>query len=179
MSSEITLACRLGYTCHVSPLRMKLFRLWKSDLDALGVLEDWLVDVANARGVCVVTRSGKQSHKKYSRELTNEELVVGLLLTQNRDRPQMLRLAAQLISRKAVSFPRLAAITVRERVGFILAELARQACKVDAQHPLWCLLLQEFGAERPPASSLLHYTRMAEPVMKGGRVSDGTWELVT
>ena len=59
---------------------------------------------------------------------------MGLLLTQNLDRPQMLRLAAQLISRGAVDFEELAAVAVRERVGFILAELARNACRVDPEH---------------------------------------------
>jgi hypothetical protein len=175
----MTLAERLGRTSHISPLRMRLRSLWLTAPCKPDTLEDWLVDVANARGARVVMREGTISLEMYSRELTNEELVVGLLLAQNRDRPQMLRLAAQLISRQAVNFTKLANIAVQERVGFILAELARQACKVKPEHPVWGLILREFGKERAPASSLLHYTRLAEPVMKNGRVSDGSWVLVS
>ena len=180
MGQEITLAQRLGRTAHISPLRMKLLRLWKDSPDAPAVFEDWLVDVANARGARVVMReSMKRSIETYSREITTEELVVGLLLPQNLDRPQILRLAAQFISRGSVDFQKLVTLAVQERVGFMLAELARQACQVDARHSLWSRILEEFGSERVPRSSLLHYTRLAEPIMPDGRVSDGRWTLVS
>jgi len=56
------------------------------------VLEDWLVDIANSRGARIVTREGtKLVNGPDLNELTNEELMIGLLLPQNRDRPQMLR----------------------------------------------------------------------------------------
>jgi hypothetical protein len=179
MEEEITLGQRLGRTVHVSPLRMKLIALWKNSPNPPRVVEDWLVDVANARGARIVTRSGGAALNPYWDKLTNEELVIGLILLQNRDRPQMLRLAAQLISRNSVTFVQLARIGLRERVGFILGELARQACKVERCHPLWSRVLKEFRDERAPVSSLLHYTRLAEPVMKNRRISDGKWCLVS
>src|SRR5206468_12488315 len=111
--------------------------------------------------------------------LTNEELVVGLLLPQNRDRPQMLRLAAQLISRKAVDFGELTWLATRERIGFVLAELARQAGKVEPEHPLWQQIREKFATEKPPRSPLAHYTRLAQPVMKNGRVNADRWVLVS
>ncbi len=175
------MAERLGQTCHVSPLRMKLHRLWQRSRSDAPVLEDWLVDVANGRGARIVVRKTAAAAPVVPTftELTNEELVVGLLLPQNRDRPQILRLAAQLISREAVNFRQLTNLAIRERVGFILAELARQACKVESNHPLWTQIHRKFRDERAPASSLLHYTRLAEPGMKNGGVSDGSWALVS
>jgi hypothetical protein len=180
MAKEMTLAKRLGRTCHVSPLRMKLIRLWKLHPGSAKVLEDWLVDLANSRGARIVTRNARNRVSSSDlNELTNEELVVGLLLPQNRDRPQMLRLAAQLISRKAVDFHELVWLAVRERIGFVLAELARQACKVEPRHPLWRLIGEKFATEKPPESPLTHYTRLAQPVMKNGRVNAEQWVLVS
>lgn len=178
---ETTLAMRLGRTCHVSPLRMKLCRLWERTPGSAKVLEDWLVDLANMRGARIVTRKDSRCFPDEGAfdDLTNEELVVGLLLPQNRDRPQILRLAAQLISRKAVDSRRLARLAIQERVEFILAELARQACKVEPRHSLWRQIRQEFGAERVPASPLVHYTRLAQPIMKNGRVNAEKWVLVS
>lgn len=181
MSEEITLAKRLGRTCHVSPLRMKLDRLWRQNRGSTEVLEDWLVDVANSRGARIVTRKSPANLVRHPdpSELTNEGLVVGLLLSQNRDRPQMLRLAAQLISRQAVNFGELAWLATCERTGFALAELARQACKVEPSHPLWRRIREKFAAEKPPKSPLIHFTRLAQPVMKNGRVNADKWVLVS
>jgi hypothetical protein len=180
MTKEITLAKRLGRTCHVSPLRMKLIRLWKRNRGSTKVLEDWLVDLANARGARIVTRgAGNLVSIPDSKDLTNEELVIGLLLPQNRDRPQMLRLAAQLISQQAVDSRELVWLAVRERIGFVLAELAKQACKVEPSHQLWCRLRARFATERSPSSPLMHYTRLAQPVMRNGRVNAEKWVLVS
>jgi hypothetical protein len=181
MAKEMTLAKRLGQTCHVSPLRMKLIRLWKRNLGSAEVLEDWLVDLANSRGARIVTRGHLASaiEGPSLNELTNEELVVGLLLPQNRDRPQMLRLAAQLISRKTVDFGELTWLAMRERIEFILAELARQACNVEPRHPLWRQIVEKFATRNPPRSPLVHYTRLAQPVMKNGRVNVEKWVLVS
>jgi hypothetical protein len=181
MMEEITLAKRLGCTCHVSPLRMKLHRLWKRNPGSAEVLEDWLVDVANSRGARIVTRNAPANFLNGPdlSELTNEELVVGLLLPQNRDRPQVLRLAAQLISQEAVDLGELTWLATRERIGFALAELARQACKVEPNHPLWRRIRDKFSAEKPPRSPLVHFTRLAQPVMKNGRVNAEKWMLVS
>jgi len=160
---------------------MKLDRLWRRNPGSAEVLEDWLVDVANSRGARIVTRSSSTNfvNGADSSELTNEELVVGLLLPQNRDRPQMLRPAAQLISGKAVDFGELTWLATRERVGFVLAELARQACKVEPEHPLWRRVREKFSTEKSPRSPLTHYTRLAQPVMMNARVNAERWVLVS
>ena len=68
---------------------MKLIRLWRRNPGLTEVLEDWLIDLANSRGARIVTRNDLASPLKGPNlnEVTNEELVVGLLLPQNRDRP--------------------------------------------------------------------------------------------
>jgi hypothetical protein len=144
-------------------------------------VEDWLVDVANERGARIVFRERRAPGEIIgvpNDRLNDEELVVAICQLQNRDRPQMLRLAAQLISRHAVDPRKLALLAERERVGFILAELARQALKVDPHHSTWQLISHRFGGERPPRDSLLHWTRLAEPVMRNGRYDAQRWELV-
>lgn len=176
--SESTLATRLGCTVHVSPLRMKLCRLFRAGHGNAHVLEDWLVDVANARGARIVTRSSDSILLPGESVLSNEELVVGILLPQNLDRPQMLRLAAQLISREAVQFRELRLLAMQERIERILAELARQALRVAPDHVLWRKLDAAFGNQKPLRSPLLHYTRMAEPVPMDGRVNAKRWSLV-
>jgi hypothetical protein len=181
MERPRTLADRLGRTTHVSVLRMKLLKLWRQAPGNAGCLEEWLVDVANARGARIVSRdnSSRDFEAPNVDALPNEELVVGLLLLQNIDSPQILRLAAQLISRQAVEFSILAHLAVQERVGFILAELAKQALRVDPEHSLWKRLNARFGSESSRPCSVLHYTRLAQPVMKEGRVNAERWVLVS
>lgn len=144
-------------------------------------LEDWLVDVANARGARVVVRptpAPAEFSPPPAGVLSNEELVVGICQLQCLDRPQMLRLAAQLISRGAVEEARLCLVARQERVGRVLVELARQALRVAPQHALWRRLLEEFGDEPPLRDTLLHWTRLAEPIMAAGRGHTGEWKLV-
>lgn len=159
---------------------MKLCRLFRASPENRAVLEDWLVDVANARGAKVVTGpgGGETISPPDEANLSNEELVVGILLPQNLDRPQMLRLAAQLISREAVEFATLRRLAVEERIERVLAALARQALLVAPEHALWGKLAGTFGDAKPLRSPLLHHTRMAEPVPVDGRVNAARWSLV-
>ncbi len=182
MEIEPILAQRLGLTWHVSPLRRKLQKL-SEDYPSPGAesLEDWLVDVANARGARIVERpggAGREFCAPSLEMLSQEALVVGLLLLDSRDRPQMLRLAAQLISRQAVALRPLLLRIARERVGIVAAELSRQAIRAEPDHPLWKELHTSLRRQPAPRSPILHWTRLAEPVMKGGRVNAESWKLV-
>ena len=176
------LADRLGKSTHVSPLRRKLRGLRAKFLSmSADSLEDWLIDVANARGARIVVRENRRESDPISvseEALSNEELVVGMCQLQCEDRPQMLRLAAQMISRSSVDLRRLCLIAERERVGSVLAGLARQALRVDAQHETWLAINGKFASEDPLRDTLLHWTRLAEPIMDGGRCNAKTWRLV-
>ena len=180
--AERTLAERLGMTRHVSPLRRRVERLalqWPAP-DARCV-EDWLVEVANARGARIVVRPGGPAPGFRPPDpgvLSNEELVVALCQPNCLDRPQILRLAAQLISRGAIYPAALRLTAARERAEPVLAELARQALKVDPQHAIWREIARNCRSSRPLREPILHWTRLAEPVMKNGRCNAASWRLV-
>jgi hypothetical protein len=173
----------LGKTVHVSPLRFKLKRLVAQfPVQDADCIEDWLIELANARGARIVRRAVESEHDDLLPDehlLTNEELVVGICQLQCLDRPQMLRLAAQLISRGEVQVARLRYLAEQERVGPILAELARQSLRVEPTHPVWQKIAEAFHSEQPLKEPLLHWTRLAEPVMKDGRCNAQRWKLVS
>jgi hypothetical protein len=180
-SKGSTLADRLGMTVHVSVLRLKLEQL-QADYPSptASCVEDWLIDLANARGARIVMRPVATGPfaPPATDVLSNEELVVGICQLQCLDRPQMLRLAAQLISRGAVDLRCLCHLARQERVTRILADLARQALRVDPQHPAWQTLNETFGGEPRLRDTLLHWTRLAEPLMQNGRCNAAAWKLV-
>lgn len=145
-------------------------------------MEDWLIDVANSRGANVVSRESLQDAEPFTpppeQELANSELVVGICQPHCLDRPQMLRLAAQLVSRKAVDIQDLIRVARRERCGRILGEMARQALKVDARHEGWQELQRAFASEPGLGEPVIHWTRLAWPVMRNGRCNASEWRLV-
>jgi len=177
-----TLAARLGKTVHISPLQMKAERLRRRfPCESAECLEDWLVAVANARGARAVVlprNPGPAFEAPPVADLTDEELVVSICQLQRLDRPQMLRLAAQLVSREAVAAGALLLIARRERVEPVLAELSRQALRVDPNHVLWRRIRAAFGGERELRAPLLHWTRLAEPVMRNRQCNAASWRLV-
>jgi len=178
-----TLAQRLGKTMHISPLRFKLQRLaQRFPVAHAGCLEDWRVDLANARGARIIIRdleSKSESDLPDQQLVNNEELVVGICQLQCLARPQILRLAAQLISRGEVEVQRLRRFAEMERIEPILAELARQALKVEPAHPVWQKIAEMFRDEKPLQQPLLHWTRLAQPVMQHGRCNAQEWKLAS
>ena len=111
-------------------------------------------------------------------EFTQEELVVAICQLQGMDRPQLLRLAAQLISRGELDFTALARAARRERVGSVLNAMAQEALKVSPGHPCWSFLAKTFAEVSQPRDVVMHWTRLAEPVMAHGRVNAAGWRLV-
>jgi hypothetical protein len=144
-------------------------------------LEDWLVDVAHARGAKVVHRTEKPRadfHPPTADELSNEDLVVTICMLQREDRPQLLRLAAQLVSRGAVRTRKLVMATRRERADPVIGEMARQALRVDPSHSVWRALADAFPERRKPRSPVIHWQRLAWPVMPERGANAERWELV-
>jgi len=182
MSRKGTLAARLGVTSHVSVLRRKLERLARAfPSGSSESVEEWLVDVANERGAGIVTREVSlrwPERPPKRRELPDEELVAGLCLLQSLDRPHMFRLAGQLVSRGELDTSSLILLGRRERLEGILGTLARQALRVQPDHPAWQVLGGAFGDARPLREPLLHWTRLAEPIPVNGRCNAGAWKLV-
>jgi hypothetical protein len=150
-------------------------------LEGIALMEDWLLDLANARGVTVVSRNfasvDKNAPLPDCKTLPNAELVTAICQPQNRDRPQWLRAAAQLISQGVVDLEKLARLAKMERVERILAELAKQALRVEPTHEGWRQVADFTGCQAPLRDSLLHWTRIAEPVPNERRVGVKEWRL--
>ncbi len=141
-----------------------------------------MVDVANQRGYRIIVRSldnWKAFKAPTENVLPNEELVIGMSLLQCLDFPQMLRLPAQIITRGCIDLRRLLFLSCRERTNPILAELARQALRVEPQHVIWQKIADALVKERPLSKPLLHWTRLAEPIMSSSHVNAIGWRLVT
>ena len=167
-------------TAPLTPLKMKVLSLkdessaWRSQ----GV-EGWLLALANARGYRVVVPSidlppiaDPGMHR-----LTNEELVCAILSPSLLDRPQMLRLAAQAVSRGDVDVDALLRLTKLERAGRVLRAMAESALRIEPDHPGWKQLHETLRDEPPLRDVLIHWTRLAEPIPSRGLVAKG-WKLV-
>ena len=169
-----TIAQRLGITAPVTPLLMKVRRLARG----MAVVP-WLVETANVRGFNAVQRSGEGSGAGANLEtLSNEELAMAFLLPGLEDEPQSLRLGAQIISRGAAETSALLSIAAREGALRILAGLAAQALKAAPTHAAWNTIAAATAGERPLRGNLIHWTRLAEPVMQFRGPHTGEWRLV-
>jgi len=56
--------------------------------------------------------------------------------------------------------------------------MAREALKVAPSHAGWRLLAEAFATAPKPRDVVIHWTRLAEPVMAGGRCNAESWRLV-
>lgn len=173
------LANRLGLTYHRSPLLMRVRRLMKDFPTGTDEPLGWLLDVANGRGLRIVSRSGFAGTAVIPCEelFSCEELAVALCLLEHPDELQPLRVTAQMISAAELKRPRLERLIVCERVQPVLADMAHQALKVAPDHSEWKWVAQVCG---PPqqGTPLLHWTRLAEPVPGSLPVASGSWRLV-
>jgi hypothetical protein len=110
--------------------------------------------------------------------LPDEELAVALCQPNCLDRPQILRLAAQIVSRGSVDVNRLCLVAVRERAEPVLAELSRQALIVEPAHAGWGAVHEAFAGQAGLRAPILHWSRLAQPIMAGGKCNAERWELV-
>ena len=172
---------RQGISVHVSPLRHTLERIRRSAPMSSASLEEWLFGVANHRGATIVQGPLDSRGAGFPGRavLEDEQVIIGLLLSELKDAPQMLRPAAQMISRGEVNVDRLLKLAVQERADRTLAELARGALTVDPEHPVWRTIGAVFKDRRPYRRPVLHWTRLASPVMRQGRVNAERWKLVS
>ncbi len=176
------LAKRLGQTVHESVLDRRLCGIRREYPSPTAVtIEAWLLDLANARGARIVQRdcTPGQAFAAPPREvLSDEELVTAMCMLQRRDHPQMLRAAAQLVSRGTLDIAGLVAAARRERAGTVLGELARQALRVDPGHAAWRILADAFPRARPLRAPVIHWQRLAWPIMSSRGYNAQRWELV-
>jgi len=155
-----TLAQRVGISAAESPLYWKLRRLSRRYASVgADTVETWLVDVANSRGAFVVRRKELPPGFSVPEDvLTIEELVVGLILPRLADEPQILRLAAQFVSRGRLDKERLLAIAKREGALRILRNIAEQALRTEPEHLVWRYIAQATTAVEPLRDNVLHWS---------------------
>jgi hypothetical protein len=175
-----TLAQRLGITAPCSVLLWKLRRMRREfPVADAGDLESWLVELAHSRGFHAIQRRPEPIVIPIPLDqLTNEELAVALLHPALRDEPQLMRPAAQIISRGVVDPVKLTAVASQESASRILANLAEQALKAAPGHPVWNDIALQLGNAAPLRENVIHWTRLAEPVMKPRGPHNGEWRLV-
>ena len=176
------LADRLGLSVHQSVLERRIRKLMQVYVLAASQRpEDWLMAVAHVRGAKVVMRPDGVDAAFVAPPQTlfpNEELVVAICALQRVDEPQCLRLAAQLVSRGAVSVRRLILLARRERADRVLGELARQALQVESDHLIWQQIAEAFPQRCALRSPVAHWQRLAWPVMSERRPNAERWVLV-
>jgi hypothetical protein len=144
--------------------------------------EAWLLDLANQRGARVIERNPGETldgPDVSEEQLSNEDLVVAMCQPLREDQPQLLRPAAQLISRGAVAPARLVLIARRERAEPVLKALAMQALRVDPDHAIWHYIAEAFDNVPLPKEPILHWTRLAEPIPVNGVCTGNDWKLVS
>lgn len=177
-----TLGKRLGLTAHVSILDRKVHVLFCNyPSNTAANVEDWLLDVSNNRGARVVQRDNPPDESflpPSKSEFSNEDLIVAICLTQRLDRPQLLRLAAQFITRGDIDVQYLVRLARRERVEIILGEMAKQALKVDCNHQAWRRIYEKFPSKKKICSPVIHWQRLAWPVMTSKGYNAEKWRLV-
>lgn len=175
-----TLAQRLGTTAPASVLLWKLRRLRRAHpVPDAGDLESWLVELSHSRGFHAIQRRPVALPFSISMEdLSNEELVIAQLHPALRDEPQLMRPAAQIISRGAINPSKLLALAERECSSRILANLAAQALKAAPDHSGWQAIADQLRHALPLRENVIHWTRLAEPVMKPRGPHNGEWRLV-
>ena len=101
---------------HRSYVRMKLERLRETGPGFMRNFEEWLIEVAKLR-------ADKITSEPLLTDVRDEELIIGLLLLENLDRPGLLASAALMLSRLAVGQKELARLAKQERVDFLLPAL--------------------------------------------------------
>jgi hypothetical protein len=164
---EMSLAQRLGITTHVSPLLKKLERIRSRDpISGALMREDWLLVLANDRGAKSITPAFPGNGVCFlpdTKEFSNEELIAAICLPHNRDRPQWFRLAAELVVKEDTDLVKLKAIAIRERLGRILAELARTALRAFPGDERWAELAElDENHGLPLKDNLIHWSRLAK-----------------
>ncbi len=173
-AGDESLAQRMQETCHVSPLRRHA--------TALGLRDGWdLLALAVQRGCRHCAGVGPQRAGTDPGEsvLANEELVVLLLAGENRFEPFLIRAAAELLRAVPVNVVRLVWLARRERVGRVLAHIARAGVAHDPQADFfWAALVSGLGpvASVPPGV-LPHWSRFValRGVGRGGRPLGKQW----
>jgi len=175
-----TLAQRPSITAPSSVLLWKVRRLLRDHpaTDARDVAS-WLVELAHSRGFhAIQSRPAALPLAGSQESLSNAELAIALLHPALRDEPQLMRPAAPIISRGGISVALLITLADQESATRILANLAAQALKAAPSQEGWNAIATHLNTAAPLSENVIHWTRLAGPVMKPRGPHNGEWRLV-
>jgi hypothetical protein len=167
-----TLAQQLSITTPVSVLRRKARRLGIDGIESM-------ISLAVLRGCLHYAASAQTLKSPPSRaELTNEELVILLLIGENPYEPTAIRCAAQLARSPEIDPLRLANLAVREKTERTLSHIARAGIAHDGQgKKFWMTVLNHLPrSEARTEPELPHWTRFVSmPGRQRGGLAPTTW----
>lgn len=146
-----TLAEILGETANISLLARKFRRLGFQSLSDLKQL-------AVQRGCFHYQTDRDPVQDPGLNAITNEELVVGLLLGQEPYDPFAVRIAGQLMS-AVKDIDLLADLSKRERVSARIHYIAQKGKEVEPDNPYWDILWQKFPGKTYPPGLMPHADR--------------------
>jgi hypothetical protein len=147
-----TLAEKLGTTCHVSPLLLKL----KSH--GLATPKE-IAAAAIDRGCRHYAPFAEGLHKD-APGVTDEELAIALLSPCHPYEPQLIRIGSQLLSGESTDPAKLAHLAILERCGPIIKYIAQCGQETEPDHPFWPAILTRLQDYEPaPASIMSHISR--------------------
>jgi hypothetical protein len=167
-----TLAQQLSITTPVSVLRRKARGM---GIDGIGQM----ISLAVARGCRHYSPAAHKLEFPPSRtDLTDEELVILLLIGENSYEPTAIRCAAQLARSPVVDPVRLAELAVREKTERTLAHISRAGiAHDDTGKDFWTTILDHLPhIEKRSEPELPHWTRFVSmPGRQRGGVAPATW----
>jgi len=150
--SKPTLAQKLGMTCHVSPLLLKLKR------HGLATSKE-IAAVAIGRGCRHYTPFAEGLHKD-APGISDEELAIALLSPCHPYEPQLLRIGSQMLSGETIDPGKLTRLAVMERCEAMLRYIAECGQKTEPEMPFWKTILDKLQSYRSaPASVMSHISR--------------------
>src|SRR5260370_9265446 len=132
-----TLAQKLGDVTHVSPLLRKAMELSGCDAERVG---EWLVKCAVERGASHYRGSFDDRLPPDHRELSDEEVGIGLCLAHHPFNPMFIRAAAQMLSAPGTDARALTRLAAMERCEPILLHIADAAERVGPPGQPWAFV---------------------------------------
>lgn len=180
MSSNASLAHRMGTSAHLSPLLRKAHRLGLRDVRDLEQL-------ALSRGLRYFGSPDQQDQEgknqpvmnsKNVSSFTNEELAIALINPAAPYSLNRIRMAAAVIAGDGISASQILHLARMERCEAIVRHIAISGAKVEPDNPFWRLLLENLPEGTPPKPDILpHISRFVamSGITRNGKQNTMQW----
>lgn len=142
---------------HLSPLHRKLKRLAAGE-PILSCMRQLAVD----RGCKHYENTFEPPYylPQTFKDLSNEELIVGLCLAHFGLQPLDIRIAGELLGAENLSVPRIASLAAQERCSGIIIHIAKVGQQIESNNTFWGDLIQTLHPpKREKTPSFPHWSR--------------------